>query len=174
MCLSHFSLADLKFISQRRSMHLQYILSCSSLSVTQLSRPMESKIDPDQWEAVYTLFAGMIRMWTALLCPGAGLCRSVEAAGCRVLFQLSSGVPEKGRRWKAASKEQQIGGVTVPDLGLLLIKCCRCKEDNFQALWRRRRIPKTKKISLEIQAKRSAAWRLQNRKSCKKKDWVTS
>ena len=37
-------------------MHLQYILSCSSPSITQLSRPMESKIDPDQWETVPTLF----------------------------------------------------------------------------------------------------------------------
>lgn len=104
MCLSHFSLADLRFITQRRSMHLQYILSCSSPSITQLSRPMESKIDPDQWETVPTLFTDD-SMWTALLCTDAGLCRSVEAAGCRVLFELSSGVPEKGRQRKTASKE---------------------------------------------------------------------
>ena len=84
------------------------------------------------------------------------LCCSFWAAGCRVHFKFSTGVPEREQLWKPASgvRNRRSYGTW---LGAALIPVLHSEEDNFPALWRRRRTPRMKKTSLEVQAKCSTA-----------------
>lgn len=95
-------------------------------------------------------------------------------AGCRVLIRFSSRVPERDsfeRRLLNNKKQEELrylpGGAGGWDA---LNQVLFSKEDNFQALWRRRRIPKTKKISLAIPAKCGTAWSSQSRRVCRARD----
>lgn len=151
-----FSPVDLKFITQKKSMPLQYILSCSFLLLS-CQVLWKSKIEPHQRETGSALFTGHFGCGQFYHALQPASLWQFQSSRMQSAFQVFQWGPWKGRLWKTVSKEWEIGGVTSTWLGAPVNQVLRCEEDNFQALWRRRRILKTKKISLEIQAKCSTA-----------------
>lgn len=160
-----FAPIDLKFITQQRSMHLQYILSYSflPLSCQILWNLIRTWPMADGLHTVYRARWG----WTVLSCTAAsvGQCWGGRMQNAVWVF---SGVPGRDsfeRQLLKHKKEEEFSTW----LGALLKQVVHSKEDHFPALWRQRRILKMKEISLEIPAKCSTAWRLLNRKIWKER-----
>lgn len=125
-----FSPVDLKFITQRKSMHLQYILSCSFLSFScQVLWNLKQNSTNGRQAPHCLLDNSDVDSFIMHCSVCVAVLRQQDAERCSS-FPLGS---LKGTTLKDSqllkNKKQT---VTVPDLGLLLIKCCIVRKIIFK------------------------------------------